>query len=217
MNRIQCNRLFSPVDSWSSGAITYIISKHSQYPAFSRNDDNEINKNQGFSYDPRLTYSKNTSIAFNTKEDIIPYHIIDIYPYTITPFSYSLAFPIGNSPAVQWEISGSNDRLNWEILSSPPLNNSVCIALETSICANEVSLLYSTSIPILGEKQFRYLRYRVLRDRAQEYYNQTIYLMRIRRLEFYGLLFGGISCHSSKTTSFHYITSLLLIIILFKS
>ena len=222
MLKVQCHRLFTPFDAKSSGAISYIVSKHSQYPNFYHNDDSVIRKDEGYSYDPRSTYlTLNSPVAFNTNEGEIPYHIIDIYPYTIIPFSYSLTFAEGGSPAVQWEISGSNDmNSEWQILSSPPQNNSVCEdnhdQSKRPTCESDVSLLYQTIIPETTEKQYRYLRYRVLKDRSQAYNNQKIYLMRFKRIEFYGMLFGGISCRCTNYLKlFHFHISLLSSIIIF--
>ena len=218
MITIKCARLFTPISSQSSGAISYIISKYSQYPTFSHNKDEEIVDKDSFIYSPRSTYLNDSTIIFNTNKDVIPYHIIDVYPFKIIPFSYSITFPQGGSPAVKWEISGSNDKTNWVTLSSPPQNNSVCEENNPTKnqCLKDVSLLYQNSIPDSEEKQFRYLKYSVLRDRNIEYNpSQEVLLMRIKRLEFYGLLFGNLFCKNSKSIKlFNSLSYLFLINIL---
>ena len=175
-------------------AISYIISKHSEYPVFSRNSVVRENDNDAF-FEPRETYfDKEKHIAYVTTNGERPFFIIDLYPYSINLLSYALTVVEKTSPPVEWKIYGSNSKNgDWRLLSAPLKNNNICSFENDNSprCGDSVTLLYNVKLSKSKGKRFRFIKFDLLKDRRRVYFTEEIsQSLRFQKLELFGYLYN---------------------------
>ena len=193
----------------SSGALAYIVSKNKKLPEFITNENIKSSCNQTT---PRESYSIiKGAFCFDTYENDLPFIIVDVGPkYSIIPHVISTFLYKGYTSAISYELSVSNDKDNWEVIASPPLNNSYC-SEDSSVperCGETVALYDDCKIT---RTPHRYVRYKVLENRGG---NKVF--MRLARIEVFGDLFGSpLQCTNKmiKSSNFVIANSILIILI----
>ena len=172
------------------GALAYIASKKRNLPEFTSNNDIESYCNTTNSHD---SYTKiEEAFCFNTKQGDLPFIIVDVgTKYSIIPHAVSTIFKAGYTAIISYEISVSNDKNTWEVISNPPQNVLICPedTKNKNQCSETVTTVDECKIT---KAPHRYLRYKVLKDRAEHYATAgyTSNLMRLARIDIYGDLFG---------------------------
>ena len=188
------------------GAISYIISHNTNKPSFIRNQD-PIYTNV---YNPKNSYLDwgKTCNIFDTNLTVHPFFIINLVDYKVKPISYSFSLKEDNSPPVIWDLSGSNDADNWEILSNPEKNISVCENHQNQnvpeMCNKDTIVHYD--ITSNNNKFYQFIRFRVLLDRKMEYKpNSLTNLYRVGFIELYGTLQNTLKFTSKITFRINFI------------
>ena len=201
----------------NNGIISYIVSKYSEYPKFIRNE--KVSSN--YWHDPRTTYLGKSQILYDVVNEY-PFLTIDLFPFQVTPLYYTLRIVEKTTPPVKWDISGTNVdnplEEDWIILSDE---------YKTDLCENQSEVIsqcknpktneFGISIPSGKNLKYRFIRYRVKKDRNHEYFSQTSStLLRLEKFEIFGNMYSGDS-FSNTCKSVRFEVTLLIVIFVIKN
>ena len=175
---------------FKTGSENGIITSLVKTKSLPKMETNETGASSDLSNDFEGMYTGDSNIVITKSQGPI-YLEFDFYHYSVTITDFQIKIPRGHTPAVEWEVLGRNSiDENWSIVYKAKDNTPSLCEIGTTTdynyqCQETTTTSFSIQHPY---GPFRYLRYSVIKDRANVMSNSNFLMFRLKKFEIYGTL-----------------------------